>query len=171
MVSLHKLARKSRNFDAKTFRDVLQASTIKALRHTYKNGRTALHEAGALRNQVAVHLLLQRAAALLTPAQYKAYVNSRDGLGCTPDPVRGRRKHPWLGRRGPPDGAHLPAAAGASVDVWSAQPIHAAIGNDMKCGFGCTVAVSSCVACGTLPPMFGTWVPWRYARSTPISRG
>ena len=84
MVSLHKLARRSSDFDAKAFRGAVRASTTKALRRTYKNGRTALHEAARFGNASAVHILLQRAAELLTPEQYQAYVNARDRLGCTP---------------------------------------------------------------------------------------
>ena len=136
--SLHKVVRKEICLpgDRDTVKRAVQTARPKELCRTYKNGRSALHEAARFGRAFAVGRLLRRAEGVLAPSEFARYVNARDSYGCPPllyaaASLRSARCQSEF-RRCVRAARHL--ARCASVDRWAVH--ECAVGNDRQCGFG-----------------------------------
>ena len=136
--SLHKIARTrciSPDECAAVARTIRVASRT-ALRRTYKNGRSPLHEAARFGRALAVDQLLRRAEKVLSPSEFVRYVNAPDSLGCPPllyAAASLRKAECQVEFRACVDAARCLVRC-ASVDAWAMH--EDTVGNDLQCGFG-----------------------------------
>ena len=138
--SLHKIARRRQETTRRADKEAILEAGAAALRRTYMNGRTALHEAARVGHGSHVACLLRRAGEVLTAEEFARLVNARDVFGCSPllYAAASMRLVDCQARYVSCLAAIRQLAAVPATDVWALQPRNLAVGSDRHCGFGQT---------------------------------